>query len=675
MIHEAGPGPRALLPSAAGRLSAPRGLMRTTLKRGVGRSAGADGNGRAVLPPAAASSVMRYRQPEPVASGGGLRLLGRILVGVLLVLTSLAVGIAGGSYLYFHQSVSDVQAHTPAVIKAEKSLDVAPANAPAVALIIGYDQRKGAEFSSTSRSDTIMLVRADPRTKTISMLSFPRDLDVPIYCGSVSSGVDRINSAYARCNAKGTLLTVKHLTGLPVNYLITVNFHGFKEVVDKLGGIWMDIDRRYYNKNTGASYDDYANINLQPGYQLLTGQQALDFVRFRHTDDDLHRNARQQQFVRAFRDQVKSSFSPLKIPGLVTAVTHNIEVGEGGRKLSGSEVLRYALFAYELPTGHVFQDRIENVQCTLGCTASAEDVQQAVHDFVSPDVDASKSANAAALGQKRKRAAPAPSTVTLTVLNGNGVAGAAANLSYLLAQRGYQTAAPAKGQVADAPGRVFHTKIYYDAARKRSLAAAKALRSSLAPADVEKLPARGRLRTLDPGSMLVVVVGETFHGTIAPPPTAAAPVHHPAAVVYNAGPGKELLQPLQQKVRFPLLVPTIVESGSVPDPAPGDKPVRMYWINGHENKAVRLVYRTGGNEYWGVQETDFDDAPVLADKSFRHDLGGREFDLYYNGSHLHMVVLRAHGSTYWVVNTLLDSLSNETMLAIAKGLKPMSAAR
>ena len=64
---------------------------------------------------------------------------------------------------------------------------------------------------------------------------------------------------------------------------------------------------------------------------------------------------------------------------------------------------------------------------------------------------------------------------------------------------------------------------------------------------------------------------------------------------------------------------------------------------------------------------------MLADKSFRHDLGGREFDLYYTGSNLHMVVLHAHGATYWVINTLLDDLSNETMLAIAKGLKPLTS--
>ena len=59
-----------------------------------------------------------------------------------------------------------------------------------------------------------------------------------------------------------------------------------------------------------------------------------------------------------------------------------------------------------------------------------------------------------------------------------------------------------------------------------------------------------------------------------------------------------------------------------------------------KHKAVRLVFKTGGNEYWGIEETDWDDAPVLADRSFRHDLGGREFDLYYSGSQLHMVVLQ-----------------------------------
>ena len=115
----------------------------------------------------------------------------------------------------------------------------------------------------------------------------------------VAQGTGRINSAYAYCGLGGALETVRHLTNVPINYLIPINFLGFIGVVNKLGGVWLDVDRRYYNKNVGTSGTDYANIDLQPGYQHLTGKQALDFVRFRHTDSDLYRLARQQQFVGA----------------------------------------------------------------------------------------------------------------------------------------------------------------------------------------------------------------------------------------------------------------------------------------------------------------------------------------------------------------------------------------
>ena len=651
--------------------------MRTTLKRGVGRAASAHGNGKAVYPPGAVSAVTRYSQPPP-SRRTGLGLLRRILVGTLLAVSSLVIAVAGGSYLYFHESVSSVRAHTPDVVRAAKTLDIPVANHAAIALVIGYDHRAGIEAHRPSLSDTLMLIRADPQTKTISLISFPRDLLVPIYCGATASdavghvvATDRINSAYSRCGSQGTVLTIKHLTNLPIDYLITVNFHGFKEVVDKLHGVWMDIDRRYYNKNTGTAADDYANINLQPGYQRLDGQQALDFVRFRHTDSDLYRLARQQEFVRAFKDQVAHNFSYLELPSLVNTITHNIEVAEGGHQLSGHQVISYALFAQELPPGHLIQQKIENVQCANECTASSSDVQTAIDEFQNPDVGSSKAANAAALGTKLKQKTPPASSVTVTVLNGSGVQGAAANTSYLLAQNGYVTQTPPNGISANGPAE-FHSVIYYDPAQKASKLAAKALQNLMQPADVKKLPRRPKLLALDPGSMLLVVLGTAFSGTIAPPPVENIPKHEPAFVRYDSAPGTDLLKPLQPKFPFPLMVPTVLERNSYPDTLPGDTPARSYWIDrrgGH--RAVRLVFHDG-NTYWGVEETNWDGAPALTDKSFRHDLGGREFDLYYSGPHLHMVVLKAHGASYWVVNTLLDDLSNETMLAIAKGLKPLT---
>ncbi|MDX6370770.1 MAG: polyisoprenyl-teichoic acid--peptidoglycan teichoic acid transferase, partial [Gaiellaceae bacterium] len=604
-------------------------------------------------------------------------LFGRILLVTFLAVTSLALAVVGGAYLYAHETVHDLQARSSDVVAAQKELHVAKANAPAIALVIGYDHRAGIESGNPSLSDTLMLIRADPITKTISLLSYPRDLDVPIYCSASGPavGTDRINSAYSRCKSKGTLFTVEKLTGLPVNYLITVNFHGFKQVVDKLGGVWMDVDRRYYNKNTGSYLNNYANINLQPGYQKLTGQQALDFVRFRHTDSDLTRTARQQSFVRAFREQVKANFSATSVPSLVHAIAGNIEIAEGGHPVSLGQVASYALFAYGLPTGHLFQDRIENVLCSLGCTASNTDIANAVQTFSNPDVQSSKAANAAALGTKLKEKAPPPSSVTVTVLNGSGVAGIAANTSYLLGQRGYKVLVPPNNLDPNTtPQNYFHTVIYYDPAQRRSKQAATAMQNLMQPADVVKLPRKPSLLALDPGSMLLVALGTAFNGTISTAPAHVIPKHVPAMVRFDASQATPLLQPLAKKVKFKLMVPTILERSSYPDTLPGDKPVRYYFIEGH-HKAVRLVFRTGSTQFWGIQETDWNDAPALTDKSFRHNIGGREADLYYNGSKLHMVVIHVGSASYWVVNSLLDDLSNETMLAIAKGLKPLTSGK
>jgi hypothetical protein len=160
------------------------------------------------------------------------------------------------------------------------------------------------------------------------------------------------------------------------------------------------------------------------------------------------------------------------------------------------------------------------------------------------------------------------------------------------------------------------------------------------------------------------------------------PKHQPAFVRYDASAASELLRPLQKKAGFPLFSPTVLERNSYPDNHPGDKPVRLYWIDcqsrcsaKRDHKAVRLVFDTGANEYWGIEETSWTGAPALADRSFRHSVGGREMNFYYSGSHLHMIVVNTSKGSYWVVNTLLDSLSNETMIAIAKGLKPLTSVK
>jgi hypothetical protein len=290
-------------------------------------------------------------------------------------------------------------------------------------------------------------------------------------------------------------------------------------------------------------------------------------------------------------------------------------------------------------------------------------------------VGVSKVANAVALGRKVKSATPAPKQTTVTVLNGNGVAGSAASANYLLAQRGYLTLLPPGNAEPNAPIQsYFHSQIYFDPTQKGSKAAALALKELIEPADVNPLPRDPGLRALNPGAMLLLVVGQTFHNTVAPVPVVEVPKRQPANVRFDSAPGRELVEPYRKRVPFRLMVPNVLERSSYPDTLPGDKPARLYWIT-DDHKALRLVFRNGANEFWGIEQTDWEDAPVLSGKSFQRRIKGRTYELFYHGKHLHMVALRVGDSSYWVVNTLLDSLSNETMIAIAKGLKPLPRAK
>jgi LCP family protein required for cell wall assembly len=637
----------------------------------MGRGAGVDGNGRAVLPPAALTPMTLYRQPARKRRTG-LQLIGRILLWLLIAVLVVAAGLLGGAYLYFHEQVKAVQAHTPELIRAEKGLDVTQAGKPATALIVGYDHRAGPESSLPSRSDTIMLVRADPIDKTVSLLSFPRDLLVPIHCPGQAVTVDRINSAYERCNTRGTLETIKALTGLPVNYLITVNFRGFKQVVDKLGGVWMDVDRRYFNDNGGRTYNTYATINLQPGYQRLNGSDALDYVRYRHTDSDLYRVARQQAFVKAFKEQVSSSFSIKKVPKLVHAVTSNVEVGQSGnRQISGRTILSYAFFLYGLPAGHFFQPKLENLQpagpFNAELSAPPGVVEQAVQEFKNPDVEAPGKATAQALGTKFHSHAVKPSQISLVVLNGNGRPGSGANASFELAKRRYRVIVPPDPKDRNAPRFDYkHTIVFYDPHKKLAEQGARRVARLFADAEIAAIPAT--LRSQQFRAMLIVVVGASFDGTFVQSAIDQTPKKEPPAVVSNPGASLPLVRSVRRKVPFRLEYPTLLEKTSSPSTA---EAVRSYWIaNGH--KAVRLVYSTNTvGDYWGIEETNWTDAPILQEPNFKHRIKGREFDFYYSGPNLHMIVLREHGATYWVMNSLLDRLSNETMLAIAKSLRPL----
>src|SRR5919204_29307 len=300
--------------------------MKTTLKRGMGRGAVFDGDGRAVFPPGVRTPMTRYRQPEPEPRSAW-QLIRVVALWTILAALVVAGGAAGAAYLRAHRFVAAVAPKTKQDKATAKRLDVAVPGQPTTALVIGTDKRKGKEAEVTGRSDTLMLVRADPQTDSISLLSFPRDLLVTIKCPGRPSYVDRINAAFTECGSLGSVETVRALTGIPINYFITVNFRGFMQLVDNLGGIWIDVDHRYY---CGASNcPGISAIDLQPGYQRLRAFDALAYVRYRHFDTDLYRVARQQLFLKALKQQITASLDLNTVLDIVDAVEKNVVIGRG----------------------------------------------------------------------------------------------------------------------------------------------------------------------------------------------------------------------------------------------------------------------------------------------------------------------------------------------------------
>jgi LCP family protein required for cell wall assembly len=638
--------------------------MKTTLKRGMGRGAAVNGDGRAVYPPGVRTPMRRYRQPAPEPRGVW-HVIRLVLLWTILAALVVAGGAAGAAYLRAHHFVEAVAPKTAADKAAARLADVAIPGQPTTALVIGTDKRKGFQAELTGRSDTLMLVRADPQTNTISLLSFPRDLVVNVKCPGRPDVQDRINFAYSECGSVGSLETVRALTGLPINYFITVNFRGFMELVNNLGGVWVDVDHRYLCDS--ATCPDVTPINLQPGYQRLNATQALAYVRFRHFDSDLYRVARQQLFLKALKQQITSSLDFGTVLDIVDAVERNVTIGRGGNKPLDLQTIKdYVYFARSLPPGHIFQAKIDNITGGNELYASQGSIDAATRDFVQPDVRSPEKARNVALGIRSRSAAPPPRSTSVTVLNGNGVAGSAANASYELSQRGYRIVLPATGKPQNAPSfGYFRTTVFYDRTQKRARAAATRIANLFGDAVVT--PLRGRVFRLSNGAIATVVVGRNFHGTLAPSPVDKTPKRQPPQVTQNGPDTRRLLLSVRRRVPFRLETPRLIASSSQ---LTSESPIRVHTMKkGHPG--VRVTYQWGENEYWGIEQTDWAEAPVLADASFLQRIRGREYSLYYSGPHLHMVVLRENGATYWVVNTILDSLSNETMLAIARSLRPL----
>src|SRR5262245_29774421 len=244
-----------------------------------------------------------FRKPPPEGDGTEApkpkRFWWRFLLGSFLVVAAVAGATAVSGILFFND-FADALSHNDRFRKLERLLANVDGGEPENILIIGSDKRAN-EPADPGRSDTTMLLRLDPDRNAIALMSIPRDLKVEI----PGNGTEKFNAAYAYGGPKLTLRVVKELTGLPINHVVNVDYLGFVRAVYAIGCVYVDVDRRYYHSNAGlAPSEQYSEINVKPGYQLMCGKKALQYVRYRHTDTDLVRAARQQDFISAARQRV-----------------------------------------------------------------------------------------------------------------------------------------------------------------------------------------------------------------------------------------------------------------------------------------------------------------------------------------------------------------------------------
>lgn len=239
----------------------------------------------------------------------------RAVVGGVVVISCVAAAVTTAGLLKVKDIVGDLNLSKPL---SNTGVSLPAPGQPQTLLLVGSDNRYG-QGDGESNTDTMMLVRINDSSNTINLLSIPRDLEVQLPVAGGGDSAFKLNAAWELGGPKLLINTLKTQvfpnTNFKVNHILNIDFAGFSDLINAIGCVYTMVDHRYYN-NTAQT--DYSSINIQPGYQKLCGgsgsnlggpNTALAFVRFRHTDSDLVREARQQDFLRWAKD----AFSTAKL--------------------------------------------------------------------------------------------------------------------------------------------------------------------------------------------------------------------------------------------------------------------------------------------------------------------------------------------------------------------------
>jgi LCP family protein required for cell wall assembly len=552
-----------------------------------------------------------------------LKLLGIAVVVTALAAPGFALGWTNGTIGAVGEGSDEIEQE---VSDATRELQPPLPGEAVNILLIGTDEQTEEEGP---RSDTQILVRLDPDTKSISMLSLPRDLRVEV----PGVGFTKLNAAYSEGGPALTVKTFSAVTGLPVNHYIRTDFAGFWHSVNILGGVYIAVDHRYYN----PPWSDWKSINIEPGYQKLKGRDALDFVRFRHDQNgDFTRMQRQQLFLRELQRQSgRWNTDWKKVVRLLQAITAETTSDLDTLK----ELLPLASLALTLDTSRISTVHVEGetplIDGVSYVTATEEEIAAKVAAFVDPLYKPVK-----ATRQVPKRAYP------VLVFNANGYVGMAGSTASQLSELGYRAEA-----VDNADDMVATTVIY---APEHLESAARGLARLLTPAEVRVVP---RSPGTDGG--IHVFLGTSFDGALDVPDEVKET--EPEILAEQRYLWTEW-QALAAQSPLKLQAPTSWVSGL------GYDEFRSYTIETTEGatKAAAIAVGTapeGG--YWGIQALRWADPPAIANPSSEKVIEGRKYLLFYEGEQLHMVAWRRSGTVYWVINTLDNQLSEKVMLALA----------
>ena len=555
----------------------------------------------------------------------------------------------GGAYAWFHGQVSGANDRvTPEIrvaLTAKPSstlvsvVDVPESPSAMNLLVLGSDRREGEE-EEPSRSDTIILVHVDPDQDYLSLLSLPRDLrvDVP------GHGLNKINYAYAVGGAALAIKTVEQLTGVDIDHYLEVDFKAFRDITDSLGGVYVDVDRRYYNDNPA-----YELIKLAPGYQRLNGDDALDYVRFRRDLNlDFGRMERQQTFLGAMREQAMGWDLPFRLPALIRSLFSNIttdlgtndivELAYWGIRLDGDRIRRIALVgaADELNgVAYVFVDQ--------------EALVEAVTDFlIAPSGTATAAPGVSGSPSTATTLATAPDLggLEVDVLNANGRTGEAAAAGEWLSSLGATVVT-----VGNAGRSAQVTSVEYPSGMS---AKAKQVASAI---DVESVDRSSSVERV------TVVLGEDFSlpTSFALPPS---PDNVPAAGGWKT---------IAQMVPFAVMAPAYLPDGYYfVERVPTSGATYDIEVGGGTKPAFKMLYRLKQNGHWadqymGITETTWLDAPAASKgREVRHD--GTTFTIVGSRDKVERIWWKADGVLYWVSNTLFHLLSESELLNVAQSM-------